>query len=493
MAVTPIPLQLSRRAFLGGVSALAAASALPAFPLPARARDASEAAWRGLADRLAGSLLRPGDRSFEVAAEPFNLRYAGTLPGGIALCRDAEDVATAIGWARENDVPLVARSGGHSYAGYSTTTGLMISLTEIDHASHDASTGIVSIGGGVRNFGLYAALEQVGATLTHGRCPTVGAAGFLLGGGIGFNMRLFGVASDHLVSTDIVTADGTILTASARENSDLFWACRGGGGGNFGINTGFRVNTFPAGPRAYFILRWQEPDERLLAALLAALEQAPPELGSRLSLDTYPDRPGIELNLIGQLDGSKRDVEDILAPALAMARPGYREIEEADYWTVETALLDDDGPFSFSERSRFVIDPLGEEFAAAALDWLRRWPGTGDGGHVVLFQTGGRINDTAPDATAFVHRDSRWLAVVAASWLEEDQSDVVERALDWQAAVYGELKRHARGGAYQNFTDPALEDWAEAYYGANLPRLRQIKRLVDPDNVFRFPQSIPPA
>ncbi len=390
-------------------------------------------------------------------------------------------------------MPLVARSGGHSYAGYSTTTGLMISLDDLDSASFDASTGVVDIGGGVRNSEVYGALEEAGVTITHGRCPTVRAAGFLLGGGIGFNMRLFGIASDHLVSTEVVMADGSIVSASDTENGDLFWACRGGGGGNFGINTGFRVRTFPADSRTYFWLHWPDASERLIATLIAALDAAPATLGSRVSLDTDPERPGGSLKLIGQIAGSRAEMEAILDPVLSLGAPGHNEILTVDYWAAESVLLDTDGPFFFQERSRFVTDPLGEDFAGFALDWMRRWPGTGESGDLVLFQTGGRINEVAADATAFVHRDSRWLAVVAASWAENDDDARAERALAWQEGFYADLGRFARGGAYQNFTDPALDNWAEDYYGANLPRLRRIKRAVDPDNVFRFPQSIPPA
>ncbi len=306
-------------------------------------------------------------------------------------------------------------------------------------------------------------------------------------------MRLFGIGSDHLVATDLVTADGAIVSASPTENPDLFWACRGGGGGNFGINTGFRVRTFPAEPRTYFWLHWPNASERLLAALLAALDAAPPTLGSRLSLDTSPDLPGVSIKLIGQIAGSRAEANAILDPALALATPEHHEVLTVDYWTAETVLLDTDGPFSFHERSRFVTDPLGEDFAGVAMDWMRRWPGSGDSGDLVLFQTGGRINDIAPEATAFVHRDSRWLLVVSASWSEDDPADVVDRARAWQDGFYADLGRFARGGAYQNFTDPVLQDWAEAYYGTNLPRLRAIKRAVDPDNVFRFAQSIPPA
>lgn len=482
----------TRRGFLAGAAALLGAAALP-LPSLARAPRPSEAAWRDLAGRLRGSLLRPGDSGFTPAALPFNLRYASRIPAGIAVCRDADDIAAAVRWSREVEVPLIVRGGGHSYAGYSTTEGLMISTAGLADIAFDAASGHAIIGAGARNGDIYAGLAAANATITHGRCPTVGVAGFLLGGGIGFNMRLLGMASDRLVSTDLVTADGTILRASAAENQDLFWACRGGGGGNFGISTSFRVETVPASPRIVFAVRWANPTARLLAAIIAALDAAPRALGSRLSLDRYAGEDGVTINLIGQFAGSRADLDDILAPAVAAAELLEMAVTAFDYWTAQKALLDGDGPMLFQERSRFATGPLDEDFATAALGWLQAWPEAGDSAHLVMFQTGGAVNDMAPADTAFVHRDSRWLASLALTWSGDDRIDAMERALAWQSVAYADLRRFAEGGAYQNFTDPELEDWAESYYGANLPRLRAIKRAVDPEDTFRFTQSIPGA
>ena len=260
-----------------------------------------------------------------------------------------------------------------------------------------------------------------------------------------------------------------------------------------GINTSFRVETVPAAPRVVFAVRWANPTARLLAAVIAALDAAPRELGSRLSLDRHADEAAATLNLIGQFAGTPGALDDILAPALSAAQPLEMAVTEFDYWTAQKALLDGDGPSPFQERSRFATGALGPDFADAALGWMARWPGAGDGAHLVMFQTGGRINDTGPAETAFVHRDSRWLACLAVTWSEDDRVEAMGRALAWQSQAYAGLREFAAGGAYQNFTDPDLDDWAEAYYGANLPRLRAIKRAVDPDGVFRFAQSIPPA
>ena len=245
---------LSRRSFLVGASSLAAGAAIAGRPSLLHARDLAaecgvcdpdERAWRYLAGQLDGDVLRPGDHNYPKAALPNNLRYACIMPRGIARCRTPEDVAAAISWCRDYDMPFAVRAGGHSYAGYSTTYGLLLDVSPIRQISFDKRTGLVTIGGGARNADIYAALRANKVAITHGRCPTVGAAAFLLGGGIGFNMRRNGLACDHMVGTALVTADGQLRLADAKTNPSLFWASRGGGGGNFGVSTSFTLQTFP--------------------------------------------------------------------------------------------------------------------------------------------------------------------------------------------------------------------------------------------------------
>ncbi|HXR35535.1 MAG TPA: FAD-dependent oxidoreductase, partial [Candidatus Binataceae bacterium] len=218
-------------------------------------------------------------------ARPNNLRYASVLPAGIVRCKSTTDAAQAILWSREFNVPLIARSGGHSYAGYSTTTGLMLDLSLMNRTSFDPSTGIVTVGGGVVNRDLYRALKEANVTITHGRCPSVGGAAFVLGGGVGFNMRRYGLACDQMLKTTLVDADGNVLTATPGENADLFWACRGAGGGNLGINTSLSLQTFPVQDLTVFRLAWNSNPQDLYAALVDALAAAPATLGSRLALD----------------------------------------------------------------------------------------------------------------------------------------------------------------------------------------------------------------
>jgi FAD binding domain/Berberine and berberine like len=499
-------INLGRRRFLAGSAAFALAGCrldLPAEVTPGQEALAlpGESAWRRLAKSLSGPLLRPHDFDFAKFAAPYNLRYAHARPHGIALCATTKDVATAIVWCREFHVPLVARSGGHSYAGFSTTRGLQIDMSMMRSAHFDPSTGRVRIGGGARNQDLYDTLEKANAAITHGRCPSVGAAGFLLGGGIGFNMREHGLACDQLVASEIVTADGKILAVGRDDDLDLLWACRGGGGGNFGINTAFTLQSFPAEPVTVFNLLWtaRSPSpESLFAALMPALDAAPDGFGSRVSLGAVTPAGrvagnDVTISLVGQLKGKRKELEEILAAAYAIGEPQRIDIREARYWEGQRLLEETDPPGYFQERSTFLVRQLDADAIGVAFEWLRRWPGTGAGADLRFFQTGGRINAVGPTETAFVHRDSRWIMDVGLNWTADDPAIVLQRNREWQDGFYQAMLPFSTRGAYQNFVDPSLANWQQAYYGDNLARLRRIKSRVDPSGVFRFPQGIPPS
>lgn len=377
----PAAPSLSRRRFLIGASALGLATGLPGrrFIDAAAAQTrppVPDAAWDELAKHLAGPLLRRGDTAFARLAAPFNLAYAQAEPGGIALCFTADDVKTAIKWARDNKVPLVARSGGHSYAGYSTTTGLMINVSSMRWANWSGGR-VLTIGGGARNSDLYAALKARNRTTTHGRCPTVGAAGYLLGGGIGFNMRRLGIASDHLVASDIVTADGTLRGIGPDSDSDLFWACRGGGGGNFGVNTGFTVRTFPAQRVSVFRYDWQGTQAEIVAVadiLMRSLTDAPNAFGSRFSMRPPNRMAGgdkFTLNLIGQYRGHPSFVTRLMHEAVHAPNLTHHELHELGYWDGQAFLEEHDGPYRFHERSVFLTKPLPQADLAKAADHSR--------------------------------------------------------------------------------------------------------------------------
>ncbi len=485
----------TRRSFLAGAAALAGALAtsLPS----AAAVSVGPRKLRELERRLPGRIVLPDDPNFARLARPQNLAYADRLPAAIARCRNAGDVAAAIDWCREFDVPLAPRGGGHSYAGYSTTRGLLIDLAGMNAASFDRKTGVLRLSGGSVNAQLYAALEAEGVAITHGRCLTVGAAGFLLGGGIGFNMRGHGVGSDQLLATELVTADGRLRRADAGRHPDLFWACRGGAGRNFGISTAFSLQTYPVGDLVVFDLVFEKRPLALLDALLPALDSGPEGLGVTVSIEavTPAERASgedVTIFVFGQFAGRRRALADILAPAYAIARPSYEKIETMSYWEAQRYLAEAGAANAYHDNSRFWQRTPEKPDLEALLDRLRAFPGTSRYAYLSLFLTGGVMNAPSPDATAFVHRDSRWLVATSISWGKEDDEPTIRHAKSWQRQLY-ELVAGLGEGAFQNFPDRWLDDWARQYYGVNLPRLRKIKADVDPGQLFRFGQSIPPA
>src|SRR6185437_8626637 len=207
---------------------------------------------------IRGQVIKRGAAGFAQAAHVYNSRFDGVLPSLVARPLDATDTRTAVQWAVAHGVPLRARSGGHSYAGFSTLNGgMVLDLRNLRGINVDLHARTATIGAGAQLIDVYSALAARGVTIPAGSCPSVGIAGHALGGGMGLAGRKFGLTTDNLLSARIVTADGKLITASAHQHPDLYWGLRGGGGGNFGVVTGFtfRVHAVPK-TVAWFFVRW---------------------------------------------------------------------------------------------------------------------------------------------------------------------------------------------------------------------------------------------
>ena len=444
--------------------------------------------WRGLARLLSGELLEPDAPDFARIASPWNLRFASTVPAGIARCASPDDVAICLLWAQRNDMPLAIRSGGHSYAGFSTTDSLMIDVSPINEVGALDEEGLMRLGGGARNADVFTALRAGNHAITHGRCKGVGVAGLTLGGGIGFSQRLHGLTCDQLVETEIVIASGEVLVCNATENADLFWACRGGGGGNFGVNVSLTFRTFPVGDYTVFKLVWSEGIEDLLPAALELLPSLPDRLGCKLQVEAGSKTA---LNLLGQLAGTQPELAELLAPLYRMAQPSEAAISVLPYWLSQEILVEEGTPEYSHERSSYIYRPLPAEGIATVLDFLHRWPGTHDGAEWKIFLAGGAVASVAPDATAFVHRQALMLSAIDLAWTPEDDNAVVADNEAWLDAFHAAMRPFTSDESFQNFIDGAETDYLRAYYGSNLERLVEVKRRYDPDNLFRFPQSVP--
>jgi FAD/FMN-containing dehydrogenase len=440
----------------------------------------------------------PSDASYDRVAPPYDKRYAGERPLAVVLAADTTDVQTALNFARDAGIRPIPRSGGHSYAGYSTGSGLVISVERMKRISVDGS-GRVHIQPGARNSDIYATLPAHGVVAPYGRCPTVGVGGFVLGGGFGFNSRKIGTASDNLLSTEVVTADGEVRTASATSEPELFWACRGGGGGNFGIHTAFILRSQPAPSFSVYSITWKESDAiAAFEAVQQAVAGGPDGFACRIGIDLSGRPPNLQLTAraIGQYWGPASELAALLEPVIKAARPLAVTIRPESYLGAIKFLEDQVPVGRFTEKSAYLptapLPPIGA-FVSTAMEHLRRWPGSSNRSAVglAMFAWGGAMNRVKPAATVFVHRDASWLFVVGASWSQKDTPARVASNLRWLHRLSGALGRYANGQAYQNFIDPALADWQRAYYATNLKRLVAAKRRYDPEALFRFAQGIP--
>jgi FAD/FMN-containing dehydrogenase len=358
--------------------------------------------------------------------------------------------------------------------------------------SVDGASGRVTAGGGVLMGRLYAALEPYGLALPLGNSDTVGIGGLVLGGGVSAVSRAFGLTCDTLVETEVVLADGTTVTCNEREHADLFWACRGGGGGNFGVNTSFTFQTRPAPAGSTCLLLWEwEHAAAVLGVMQEVMRTAPDALSARIGISRTAGSPGV-VSVVGQHLGPAPELRELLAPALAAATPRRVEIADHSWSQARRFLHHTTSGDPFAVRTRCTSAPLPAEGIEASLAALDAWPGSSnpDGAGLALFTWGGAINRVPVEATAFPHRDALFLVSMDTSWSTADGTAVERANLAWLHDLHAELGRYASDAAYVNFTDPDLTGWRSAYYGPNVFRLAEIKRRYDPDRVFDFPQAV---
>jgi len=474
----------------------------------------SAADWTALGHDLSGTLVRPGEAAYAVAKRQFDPRFDSLHPAGIAYCRNPHDVSTCLAFVRKYGVPVAARSGGHSYAGWSSTSGLIVDVTPMAGVNVSGSTA--TVGAGTRLADFYNGLSAHGRVVPGGSCPTVGIAGLTLGGGVGVVSRAYGLTSDNLTSLQIVTADGLVRTCSASSNPDLFWACRGGGGGNFGVVTSFTYRTYPASEIILFFLSWPwSAAARVISAWQSWAPHAPDELWSNLHLAAAPggSNPTIQVGgtYLGGTSAAYAQLEKLYAAV--GEDPSSPFLEVSPSWlhamlveagcaslTVNECHLSSQNPAGQLARageyakSDFFTKPLssgGIGTLLSGVQSLQRVSGASGGAGGIAFDAlGGAVNRVAPGATAFVHRDALFQAQYTTTWPTGAAAAGVARQHAWQQSFWQSMRPYASGQAYQNYIDPALTNWRQAYYGANYNRLAQVKGSYDPGRVFTFPQAI---
>jgi hypothetical protein len=462
--------------------------------LPLGARGASDPRLSALARALDGDLVTPDDASYAQARLLWNPRFDRTRPLAVAYAGTIADIRRVIRWAARYDVQLAIRSGGHSYAGFSTTTGLVLDLSRLSVVRINAD-GTAAVGGGARLGPVYERLWSTGQAVPFGSCPTVGVAGLTLGGGHGFSSRAFGLACDNVTGIEIVTADGRLRSCSQRSEADLFWALRGGGAGSFGVVTKLVFRTHPVANVTTVNLQWPWPEARnVIRAWSAFAPTAPDALSCVLSLAppaTAGTTPQVGLN--GQVFGTREETLSLLAPLTDAVEPAKVATVQRPFIVAVKYFAGGEPPRrSYVAKSNYGLSPLrddGVDVLVGGIESAARDPLLAQTG-VLFFAHGGAINRTGRDETAFVHRDAQFSLRYTAFWAPGSQAATAAN-LAWVRDLHTAMRPHVSGGAVTNYIDPDLGDWGTAYYGSHLRRLVQVKRRYDPVNFFRFPQSIP--
>jgi FAD/FMN-containing dehydrogenase len=476
------PRGTTRRRFVGYGSAVAAATMAHQMralsPLSARSAPSSVA--------LTGRVIWPSDPAYDEARQSFNARFSH-FPAAIVVCDNTDDVRNAVLWARQEGIPLRARSGGHSYEGFSVVDGgLVIDVGGLNGVVVDASRGEAVVGAGVRLLDLYRRLWDHGVTIPGGTCPGIGIAGLTLGGGIGFLSRQYGLTCDNLLAVELVDAEGRVLRASESEHADLFWALRGGGGGNFVIATAFTFRVHPIGDVVVCTVRWPWDDAE---GVLDAWQRWAPGVDERLCVALAIAHPSAgTISATGLFTGSAVELPSLLEPLLRAGTPNAPLIQSLPFLTAaEQFAGSPTTSVHFKNASSLADEPLPAEAIATLVEHLRAAPFASD--LVGFFPLGGAIATVDPAATAFVHRRALFDLQYQAYWWDDSAAPA---SLAWVRELRAAMAPYTTG-AYVNYIDADIPDWATAYYGANLARLKQVKAEYDPDDVFDGPQSIPPA
>jgi hypothetical protein len=454
-----------------------------------------------LARLVSGPVFAPGSSGYGAARLVYNERFDGVRPLAVVRVNDVKDVQATIGWAQRNGVAIVPRSGGHSYAGWSTGTGVVVDLGRLRGIRVEGGSTVV--GAGRRLIDVYAALAGKGVTIPAGSCASVALGGLALGGGIGLASRKLGTTADAIESLRIVTADGRLLTCDERHHPDLFWACRGGGGRNFGIVTDFRLRTAPVSNAAYFFATWPwSAGPTIIPAWQRWAPNATDDLMTLCRLSTGPSGP--TLQIFGQYFGPEGHLPGLLRTLTNASPPVRYSSGTSSYldlmlrWagclgrsSAACHLVAEHGTLAratFAAKSDYVRTPFPAAAVRALQQGIERRQTTSHGsGSVIMDSYGGGIAEVDPDATAFVHRRPLHSMQYLAYWGAAQHQ---QPSLVWLRAWHASVHPYVTGGAYVNYTDPELEHWQSAYYGSNYARLLVVKRRYDPDRLFRFPQAI---
>jgi len=455
------------------------------------------AAADGLRARLRGTLLLPGDPGYDESRSIWN-GMIDRRPAAIVRCLGTADVIACVNFAREQGLPLSVKGGGHNIAGLAVCEdGLMLDMSLMRGVFVDPSARTARAQAGCLLGDLDRETQLHGLAATLGFVSNTGIAGLTLGGGFGYLTRRHGWTCDTVRSMDVVTAEGRLVRASDREHADLFWGLRGGGG-NFGVVTGFEYDLFPVGPEIVGgAIAWRgEEAPRVLELYRTLAAQAPPELVVVAAMRLAPPAPWIATEAHGKLvialfvchTGSVEEGERLVAPIKAFGKPVGDVIQRRSYLS-QQCILDATQPKGrrYYWKAEYLT-AVGPDLLATFVEQSQHIPSPHSGN--VIFPLAGAIGRLPADHSPMGNRDAAAVLNITASW-ERPADDATN--VEWARGVWRELRRFSTGGTYVNFlTEDDGADRVRAAYGSHYDRLAEIKAKWDPTNLFRANKNIAP-
>ena len=439
--------------------------------------------------------ITPVDPGYDESRTLFNAMI-DRRPAVIAPCSTPADVAEALKYARDHNLAVAVRAGGHSVAGMSLNDGgLVIDVRPMKSVSVDPDARTVRAGAGLTCGEFDRATQQHGLALTGGRVSTTGLAGFTLGGGSGWLERAFGFACDDLISVDLVTASGDQVTASATENPELFWALHGGGG-NFGVATSFTFGLHRLGPRVHAgLMLWPGDAAGEVSRGFRELALAAPdeETGAIIYL-TVPPEPGMPPEMVGRMAvavvylyaGDAAEGAEHARPYRAL-KPAADFLEDIDYADFQCSL--DDPPGKYNYWSADYHDELSDDALDVIVDSARNLPGPSS--QQLIAHWGGAVSGPAATATPLMNRNASW---VTHPFGLGDTPQGGQEAKAWVKRFRQDIAPYASGGVWLNFIGDEGQERVRAAFGdENYSRLARVKREFDPENTFHGNQNIRPA
>jgi hypothetical protein len=463
-----------------------------------------EKAINELAHLLSGYILQPGDADYEAAIQIDNGRIA-FRPRVIIFPATVKDVQLGLKFAIVQHLPLSVKGGGHSAAGYCLNDGgVVIAMKNLNKITFDKQRETVTMEMGVIWYDVYKFMELTGTGLVPvgGGCPTVAPPGFMLGGGYSFVSRSYGMSIDNLLSMKIITPDGELrhvgVDSRTADDVDLFWACRGGGGGNFGIVTEMEIRVRRPNSEKMMVGQIRYPlaqTEEVLGYYNEWVEKIPDAMavygymGNQKDLVDKTTNVKV-LGLTPVFNGLYEEGIDLIQGLLKM-RPINADLynmtlPEWEFYNGYTTRVD--GRSSYIRSTVLPPGGMNNKVAGVIVDAMMDAPSADS--FAVWTLTGGEISAVAPGATAYVHRNCRFVPEVKAIWEKDKPGDTMANVA-WAYDFFEEMgKAGGATGAYVNYIDPLQQDWARQYYGENYQRLVEIKQRVDPHYYFKFQQGV---